>query len=348
MSKNNYSEREPVRKKKKRKKMKWLIALEVLVILLLIAFVYIYIKIDRIPKAELNTNNVATNNTDLSGLDGYRNIAIFGVDSRANDLKENTRSDSIMIASINRKTKDVKLVSLFRDTYVNVPGHGYTKLTHAYAYGGPELALSTINKNFDLNIKEFVTVNFSAVSNVIDELGGITLDITDAELKYVNGYTKDLNRINKTNSPYLKSAGTQTVNGTQATAYSRVRYTAGGDFKRAERQRTVVNKILEKAKKTNVVTLSNVMDEMIPQIYTSLDTLDILNLSKDVFFYSIKEQQGFPFENGATTYKGVSYVFPKSLTNNVSELHKFLFGTEDYKPSSTVQSYSNDIAAIYK
>lgn len=330
----------------KKKKFKWIFIIEIICIIALIPVLYLFYQLDRIPTSELNTDNISVNDINLDDLKGYRNIAIFGVDSRSNDLKKNTRSDSIMIASINKKTKDVKLVSLYRDTYVNVPGHGFTKLTHAYAYGGPELALSTINTNFDLDIKEFVTVNFSAVTNVIDLLGGVTLDITDAELKYVNGYTKDINRINNSNSPFLKTSGTQLVNGTQATAYSRIRYTKGGDFKRAERQRIVLGKILDKAKTSKITTIISVSNEMIPQIYTSLSTPDILSLAKDIFAYSLGETNGFPFEKEGKIVNKVSYVLPLNLVENVSTLHHFLFDNEEYVPSEKVKGYSREIQAV--
>lgn len=333
------------KKSKKKKRFKLIFFIEVLCIILLIPIVFIYYQLDKTQTADIDNNNISINKFDTKDIDGYRNIAIFGVDSRANELKKNTRSDSIMILSINKKTKDVNLISLYRDTYVNVPDHGYTKLTHAYAYGGPELALSTINQNFDLNIKEFVTVNFSAVANVIDLLGGITLDITKEEFKYVNAYTRDVNRINNSNSPYLSAPGKQTVNGTQATAYSRVRYTSGGDFKRTERQRIVLEKVLEKAKSSSIPTLLSVTNEMLPQIYTSLNSTEILGLAKDVFFYSIKETEGFPYEKVAKTSGGVSYVFPVTLEENVTKLHEKLFKTDNYSPSSNVMEYSKHTQA---
>lgn len=333
-------------KKNKKKKFKIIFIIEALLIIALIPVLYLFYQLDRIPTSDIDVENVAMNDINLDDLKGYRNIAIFGVDSRSNDLKKNTRSDSIMIASINKKTKGVKLISLYRDSYVNVPGHGFTKLTHAYAYGGPELALSTINTNFDLDITEFVTVNFNAVTNVIDLLGGITLDITDAEFKYVNGYTKDLNKINGSNSPYLTSSGSQVVNGTQATAYSRIRYTAGGDFKRAERQRIVLSKILDKAKSSKVTTILSISNEMIPQIYTSLNTANILSLSKDIFSYSLGETSGFPFEKEAKTVSKVSYVFPLNLEDNVINLHKLLFDKDDYIPSDKVKEYSMEIQKV--
>ncbi|WP_310602952.1 LCP family protein [Anaerosporobacter sp.] len=331
-------------KKKKKKRLRRLIIIELLIILLLIPVVYLYFQLGRIPRQEINLDNIEINNIDLSELDGYRNIAVFGVDSRANDLQKNTRSDSIMIVSINKKTKDVKVCSLYRDTYVYIEGHGYTKLNHAYAYGGPELAINTINKNFDLNITDFVTVNFSAVTNVIDLLGGITLDIQDDELKHVNNYTRDVAKINGTKYTYLDKAGKQTVDGTQATAYCRVRYTAGGDFTRAERQRTVMSQIFKKAKKSNPFTLAKVANKMIPQIYTSLSNSEILGLGKDIFFYDLGEQAGFPFDKTAKKIGGVSYVLADTLSSNVTKLHELLFNQTGYEPSKTVQGYSSEIA----
>lgn len=331
-------------KKKKKKRLRRLIIIELLVILILLPVAYLFFQLSRIPRQELDLENIQVNNIDLDALDGYRNIAVFGVDSRANDLKKNTRSDSIMIVSINKKTKDIKICSIYRDTYVNIEGHGYTKLNHAYAYGGPELAINTINKNFDLNVTDFVTVNFSAVTNVVDLLGGITLDIQEDELKHVNNYTRDVARINGTDYTYLKKAGKQTVDGTQATAYCRVRYTAGGDFTRAERQRTVMNQIFKKAKKANPFTLAKLANEMIPQVYTSLSNTEMLSLGKDIFFYDIKDQAGFPFDNTARKIGGVSYVLADTLSSNVSKLHEFLFNQKDYDPSDTVKGFSSEIA----
>ncbi|ROR28612.1 LytR family transcriptional attenuator [Mobilisporobacter senegalensis] len=330
-------------KKRKKSKAKIIFILEILLILLLIPVVYIYLQIEKVPSADIDLNNISQNEINNPDMKNYRNIAFFGVDSRANDLKKNTRSDSIMIMSINKKTKKVKLASIYRDTYVNVEGHGYTKLNHAYSYGGPELALSTINTNFDLNCTEFVTVNFSALTNVIDLLGGITLNIEENELKHVNNYARDVAKINGTKYNKITSPGEQVVDGTQATGYSRVRYTAGGDFRRAERQRTVVEQVFKKAKKSNITTLVSIMNEMIPQIYTSLDTKEMLNYGKDIFFYELNDQTGFPIENQAGKIGGTSYVLPTTLESNVTALHKFLFGTENYEPSNTVKARSQEI-----
>ncbi len=330
--------------KKKKGGLFAVLFVEVVIILILFAGIFVYSKLGKIQFDDSEDDSIQTN-TDVE-IDGYRNIALFGVDSRENALKKSTHSDTIIIASINNKTKEVKLASIYRDTYVNIPGEGYNKINSAYFKGGYSLALSTINTNFDLDVDEFATVNFDAIVKIIDKLGGITLDITDSELKYLNGYVRELNRINGTKVSGLNSAGTQEVNGTQATAYARIRYTKGGDFKRAERQRIVVAKMLEKIKQSDLKTISSIIDEMLPQVYTNLSATDILSLAKSALSYNIVDNTGFPFEPDAHTYSKVSYVFPIDLAANVTKLHDFLFDEKDYVPSATVQEYSAYIEEI--
>ncbi len=284
-------------------------------------------------------------NEGVVEVEGFRNIVIFGLDTRDNSLKRGN-SDTIMIASINKKTKDVKLVSIYRDTYVSIPELGYTKINAAYANGGYSLALTTINKNLDLDITEYVTVNFRVVIDLIDRLGGITLDIEKNELKTLNGYVRELNRINGTDSRGLSSAGKQTVNGTQATAYARIRYTEGGDFKRTERQRIVLGKVFEKVKSSKLTTILDLIDDIFPQVATNLTKSELIDLAKDVFSYDIVEQSGFPFEKVAKNYKKVSYVFPVHLEENVVRLHQLLFDDKEYTPSDMVQEYSDYIEEI--
>lgn len=330
--------------KKKQSKLIAILLVEVVVIILLFVGFKIYSTMNKLQYDNSQDANIQQNK-DVE-ISGYRNIALFGVDSRENALEKSTHSDTIVIASINNKTKDVKLASVYRDTYVNIPGEGYNKINAAYFKGGYSLALSTINTNFDLDVREYVTVNFQAVVNAIDMLGGITLDIKENELKYLNGYVRSLNKINGTNVPGLKSAGKQTVNGTQATAYARIRYTKGGDFKRAERQRTVIMQMFEKAKSSDLATINAIIDEIFPQIYTNLSSGEILGLAKDLFSYNIVDQTGFPFEKDAHTYKKVSYVFPINLRDNVTKLHEFLFDETGYVPSSTVQEFSSYVEGI--
>ncbi len=335
-----------VKKKKKRLKRRVLLFIDLILLIILAGFGYFIYITSKTPLDTSGDSSIVTNDLNSEEIGGYRNIAIFGVDSRDNALEKSTHSDTIVIASLNRKTKDIKLASIYRDTYVDIPDNGFNKINAAYFKGGYPLALNTINTNFDLDVKEYVTVNFNSVVKVIDLLGGITLDITKEELKYVNGYTKELNQINGTDVGKLKSAGTQLVNGTHATAYARIRYTSGGDFKRAERQRIVIQKIFEKAKTSDLLTINAIVNEIFPQIYTNLDSLDMLALAKDILSYNIVDETGFPFENVADYYKKVSYVFPVDLSANVSELHKFLFDDEAYVPSAKVKETSDKILEI--
>lgn len=334
----------PVRKRKKKSRLIIIFFAELLIVVLLFIGIKFYSTMNKIQYDNSQDQNIIQNEEVQIG--GYRNIVIFGVDSRENALEKSTHSDTIVIASINNKTKDVKMASVYRDTYVNIPNEGYDKINAAYFKGGYSLALSTINKNFDLDVKEYVTVNFQAVVNAIDLLGGITLDVTDEELKYLNGYVRELNRINHTNVPGLKSAGTQKVNGTQATAYARIRYTAGGDYKRTERQRIVIEKIFAKVKDSNLATINAFINEVFPQVYTNLRNSELIDLAKNVLSYDIVDQTGFPFEKDAHTYNRVSYVFPINLQDNVVKLHEFLFNETDYVPSAAVQEYSTYIEGI--
>lgn len=326
-----------------KKRLSTIIIIEVIIAVVLLASLKIFTVLGKINHDSSKDNEIQKNAVEIKG---YRNIVVYGVDSRQNALEKSTNSDVIIIASINNKTKDVKLVSVYRDTYVKVPDRDYNKINSAYFRGGYSLGLSTINTNFDLNVKEYVTVNFQAVVNTIDMLGGITLTITPEELHYLNGYVKELNRINGTNVPGLKSAGTQLVNGTQATAYSRIRYTAGGDYKRTERQRIVIGKIFTKVKASNYKTIKKFIDEVFPQIYTNMTSTELIGLASDVMSYQITDQTGFPFDKDAHTYNNVSYVFPINLEANVIKLHEFLFNKTGYVPTQTVKDISAYIEQI--
>lgn len=328
-------------KRNSKKKAKiWLGILIVFLLLILIVLGFAYNKLSKLNQADINEDNITINEFNNDDLKGYTNIAIFGVDSRQNELLNNTRSDTILIASINKKTKDVKLVSVYRDTYSDIEGVGYRKINAAYANGGPELAISTLNKHLDLDITDFVTVNFSAVTNVVDAIGGIEIDIESDEIDATNKNIKDGNKLNGTNSALIKKAGKQTLDGTQALAYSRVRKTSGNDFRRTQRQRNVLYAILNKAQSSGLSALNTVLDEMLPQIYTNLSTGEILSLSKDIFSYNIVEDAGFPFEKKGATINKASVVVPVDLSANVSQLHELLFGTKDYVPSETVKEIS--------
>lgn len=315
----------------------------VLLIILLIFFSavtwYAYNKLSKLNYVKIE--NVEINEGVAEQLKGYRNIVLFGVDARANTY-DNTRSDCIIIASINQDTKDVKLTSIYRDTYVYIDGHGYDKITHAYAYGGPELAINTINKNFDLNISEFVAVNFDAVVEIIDAVGGVQIKIESDELNYINDYISAVDSQMGRNTTRVTKTGTQNLSGVQALAYSRIRYTAGGDYKRTERMRDVLSAGFAKIKTLNVGKLNNLADILLPKVYTNISSTDILAMIPDVAQYNVVSSIGWPYE-----VKGITldrwYGVPVTLESNVQKLHEELFGNDGYEVSSKVKEYSNGI-----
>ena len=272
----------------------------------------------------------------------YRNIAIFGVDSRSDDYGVGNRSDCIIIASINNSTCEIKLISIYRDTYVNIKGHGLDKITHAYSYGEAPLAINTLNKNLDLNIKEFVTVNFDSVSEAVDQLGGVKILIDSEEVKYINGYIDETSRVTGKKSSHITQAGTYNLDGVQAVAYSRIRYTAGGDYKRTERMRTVIEAMFTKLKTKNIGQINAFADKILPCVYTNLSTGDLISLVPNIAKYKISESIGWPYDT-----KGITldrwYGVPVTLESNVIQLHKEAFGESEYTPSEDVKNISNSI-----
>lgn len=333
------------RKKRRKRRLRILLFIEILIILCAILYGLYYYMFSNVQKDKEPLDVVVNNFTD-ENIDNYRLIGLFGVDSQTNDLGKGNRSDAMIVASINKKTKEVKLLSIYRDTYVNVDresGSELTKLTHAYAYGGPQLTVSTINQNLDLAISDYITVNFKALADTVDLLGGIDLDIQEAELKNLNAYIGNMNKINGGNSPKLKHGGLQTLDGNQAVAYCRIRYVGNGDFRRTERQRAVIQEIVKKAKHSNPITLTKIVNQVLPQTLTSLDSLEVLSLAKDVFSYEIVDTQGFPFDTYGTKIRGVYYGVPRTLERNVIQAHDYLFDTKDFVPSSTVKEISNKI-----
>lgn len=334
-------------KSKRYKRRKWLLIIEILLILVAIYLGIVSIAYSKLNKSDWSDDDIYTNEYTDSNIDKYTNIALFGVDSRENDLTKNTRSDSIIIASINKLTHKLKLVSVYRDTLCYIPDHGYTKINHSYAYGGPKLAIETLNRNFDLNITDYITVNFSALTDVVDALGGISIDITEDELKEVNRYAKDVARINNKEWTPIESAGSNVLTGVQATGYSRVRYTSGGDFTRAQRQRTVINAIIDKAKKSSPAALMDVVNNVLPEVSTSLGPVEFAGLVSFLPFYNTDEQAGFPFDKKTGTVNKASVVIATTMESNVKELHSYLFGTEDYSLSETAKKIHNDMGGYY-
>ena len=342
------------RSKNKRAKI-ILFIVEIFVLLLMVVVLYGVLKTEKVGKVEIPEEDIVINREVEQALEegetaikmkGYRNIALFGVDSTTGELTKNTRSDSIMIASINMDTGECKLVSVYRDTYLNLSNDSYNKCNAAYAKGGPKMAINMLNMNLDLNITDFVTVGFAGLTDTIDALGGVMIDVDEAELQHINSYQICMAEDLKRSYTPVTSSGYQLLDGLQATAYCRIRYTAGDDFKRAERQREVLMAIADQAKTASPTTLNTIANDVFGEVYTSLDISEILELLGDIAKYEIVDENGFPEESNRATgtigSKG-SCVVPVDLEDNVVWLHEFLFGEENYQVSAAVQECSKRI-----
>lgn len=343
-------ERAEYKIKKKNKGLK--IFLRVLIVIIVIilgiaiaGYSFVHSKLSKMKTEYIDKTAIGISEEAKDSLKGYRNIALLGIDSRADDYGTGNRSDCIIIASINEKTKEVKLLSVYRDTYVYVTENGNKKLdkiTHAYSYGGAQNTLKSLNEALDLNITEYVTVNFDAVIAAVNALNGVEIDITSEELKYINDYIDATSQSSGVKSSHLSKAGRQTVDGVQAVAYSRIRYTAGGDYKRTERMRTVVTAMAKKAKTLNIGQLNKLADEILPRVSKNIENNDIIALIPSALSFNIIESLGWPYNvKGITTTAW--YGVPVTLESNVIKLHKELFGQEDYKVSDTVKEMNDAI-----
>lgn len=333
--------------KKKGKALKIILIILLFIIVIIAAvfaggYWYVNDKLGKMQQVEIKDEDLNIDEKVEENLTGYRNIAIFGVDSRSSNLGRGNRSDCIIIASINNQTKEVKLASIYRDTYVQIQGHGLDKINHAYSYGEAPLALGTLNTNLDLNIKEFVTVNFDSVAEAVDQLGGIKMTITDAEIKYINGYINEISSVTGKDANNITSAGTYNLNGVQAVAYGRIRYTEGGDYKRTERMRDVIEAMLKKLQTKSIGEINSMLDSVLPKIYTNIDTGSIISEIPSIAKYKITDSIGWPYKTRGKTMT-LWYGIPITLESNVVQLHQELFGEENYEASDKVKSISTQI-----
>ena len=350
---NGYPGGPKMQKKNKRGKRKVILfIIEVLVLLVLAVGLFVLSKVQRLNSDPIEEGNIIINNNissvESEVLTGYTNIALFGVDARDGILKAGAHSDVIMIASINNATKDVKLVSAYRDTYLDNTNEEYRKATECYFYGGPERAINMLNKNLDLNIEDYVTVDFNAIATTVDALGGVDIDIQEDEVEHLNNYLVETSQVLGIDSyENISGPGMQHLDGLHALSYCRIRYTTGDDFKRTERQRAVLQQLFEKAKTMDILTLNNLADELLDMCVTSMTLNEILALIQDIASYNIVNTTGFPFNSqGQTLPDAGDCVVPKTLSENVLQLHRYLFGTDGYEPSPTVESISDEI--IYR
>lgn len=341
------------RRKARQRRRILLFAVEIAALVALIAVIAGVNSIKKIEKIQIDEEAIGISEhvEQNEQMKGYRNIALFGVDSRKGQLGKGQRTDTIMIASINQDTKEVKLVSVYRDSYLNLGNDKYNKANSAYAQGGPEQALMMLNWNFDMNIKEYMTVGFDALIATIDALGGVEIDVQQNEIDHLNNYQRSM-FVEKEGDPLnenivrVTQPGLQTLSGLQATAYCRIRY-VGDDYGRTERQRRVLMACLEKAKQSNPATLVQIMNSVLENVQTNLDITEMGEILSDAASYQIVAQDGVPFEghrgSGTVGAKG-SCVVPLDLEENVKLLHELLFEEVDYQPSAQVLECSVQIA----
>ena len=271
--------------------------------------------------------------------------AIFGVDSRSNSYGIGTRSDCLMIVGVDENNKTIKVCSILRDTLFHIEGHDFEKATHAHSYGGPSLAVSTLNENLDLNIEKYVTVNFNSVADLVDMIGGVTMEVNADEVLYINGYIDENNKVRGTSSEHITEPGTYVLDGSQAVAYSRIRYTEGGDFKRSERQRDVLFQIFEEAKDLSADTKLQIGRTMLNTISTNIPDDEVIELLNQLSSYEIEDMVSYPqiFYAGLINTRYVEV--PWYLTDMCEAIHEY-FGFENYEPSQTVLDYSEYVASL--
>ena len=341
------------RRRRKRKLIVFVV--EIAILAVVVTGFCFYNKLDLINRQELDQTKIAAGDISQETeavFSGYTTIAIFGLDNRETGVYTAGNSDMIMIMNINNDTKEMSLVSLYRDTYLNVASAEsdelvFRKCNSAYARGGPEQAITMLNRNLDLEIDNYVSVDFQAVAEAIDILGGVDITIeSEEELHWLNDYIQANNGILGEDADLIDSVGEHTLDGVQAVAYARIRYTAGNDFKRAERQRRVFSEMMSKAKDASLSQVNELIEAVFPDIQTDpgLSMKEILTMAKVMLDYDMANSGGFPYDRTTETLDGAgSVVIPCSLESNVIELHRQMFGTVDYQPSELVQEYSDYI-----
>lgn len=323
------------------------VAIGLCILLLLVVFAAIaivYAKINQLDFVPLDPDKLSINEGYEYDETGYLNVVLFGLDTRENNEEMGSRSDTIIIASLNRETKEVTMSSIYRDTLMQMDDGTYNKANAAYAFGEEEEAVAMLNRNLDMDIDHYVTVDFSALVDVIDALGGIDVEVTEEEIPYLNNYCVEIIENTGIDTWGLTEPGYQHLTGVQATAYARIRATEGDDFRRTERQRLVLTKIAEKAQAASLSDLNMIIDRVLPKVRTNFTLPEILAYAKDVKKYQIGETKGFPFTLDTMYYgEAGDSVVPANLEENVQELHNFLFGENGYKPSTKVCDISDEL-----
>ncbi len=330
---------------KEKKSKKRIIAVIILILLIMAGFfVYGFVnsKLNLIKREKFNKMELS-----CVDVDGYTNILLLGADARDMKSYKDARTDCIIIASINDKTKEVTLTSIYRDTLVKMGvSDKFDKITHAYFFGGAKQAIQSVNQALDLNIEKYVLFNFSAVADAVDSVGGINVPLKSNELSELNRVMQENNQLLGKNSPNVTEFGNVHINGTQALAFGRMRYGVGDDFKRNDRMRIVTSKLLDKFKKMSFGEANDVIDGVLPEIKTNLSNNDILTLAWNSSKYKITSSKGFPYHLKGGNHLGGYVNYATDLEADVIELHKNIFKQKDYKPTKKCIEISNRIKAL--
>lgn len=342
--------------KKKKKSIKPLAIATIIMLVLVVVLgsvigaglTVVHTKLDKVTQVQVNREALGIDPRVAKELKNYRNIALLGIDARDMTDDSNTRSDAMIIASIDKTTNEVRLFSLYRDTYVNLGiNYGQDKLTHAYFYGGAPQTLQAINRNLDLNCEEVVVVNWKSVADTVDALGGLEINVKDSEIKEMNKYIKDTQKNIGGSKKLIKKSGKQTLNGNQAVTYARIRKdSAQGDHRRNERMKIVLSAAFDKAKTLSLGQLNQIANDILPGIKTNMSTNQMMEILLELNSYSITESQSWPYKWADKIINNIWYGPPVTLKSNVIQLHEEFFNQPDYDPTDTVKSISDNISSV--
>ena len=338
------------KKRRKKKRLRWIKFLfEILVLTVLALVLFLAYKYTQITKTTIQEDQLVVN-TDIpedewNRMKNYTTLALFGVDSRTGALESGANSDTIMVCSINNETKEVHLASVYRDTYLDTTDDEYRKCTEVYSIGGAQQSISMLNKNLDLNITDYVTVNFQALVELVDMFGGVDITLSEGEVVWLNGYLVEEKEVLGQECEDVPGPGLQHLNGMQALAYSRIRY-IGLDYERTERQRTVLEQVMKKAQDCDLIQLNEMIDTILPMVSTSLSITDMAKLITGIGKYTMDETVGFPFDKKTMDINNSDCVVAVDLAENVRQLHSYLYGSKDYMPSEAVQEISSEIRSV--
>lgn len=369
MSKKNYKKS---RKYKKMRRRKIIFGIEITVLLILSGILFVYAWINRsmdkmnqdtLDSSQIQINSEVKANTDLSQMSGTQVIALVGVDARGvegSELAESMNSDTIILCCIDHDKQEIRMVSIMRDTWMNMAKYTdeyyeFDKANSAYNRGGPESMLSMLNTNLDFALTDYVTVNFKALADAIDVLGGLDIEMTNAECVHANNYNREVSEaqgVEYEAIPYDEDLGddyseVRHVSGALATSYARIRYGGGDDAKRTSRQRIVINLMIQKLKQ-NPTKIPEILDKVMGNVSTSLTKNEILELGMHAVTYTMGTSYAYPFQlcygENVVNALGEDVVIPVTLEFNVRELHEYLYPGLSYEPSAAVTEYSDYIA----